>query len=405
MRIAVFTDSFYPELGGIQDSVLAMNRALGERGHEILVFAPAPGPRDYALASLPVGEIDLGKNVRLRRLFSLPIPSSTRQSRLLLPTGRTWRELATFRPDIVHTHTFLGAGWEAVSVARRLRVPLVGTNHWAIGEFGAYIPFAAALFARTSVKAVTWYYNRCAIVTGPSRSVVDEMQAFGLRRPSTVVSNPIDTVMFRPPTPTEKITLKSRLGFSNATILYAGRLAIEKNIDVLIRALALLKHSVPEVMLALAGHGTARGRLEQLALELDVAHRVKFLGTLDKTALADAYRAADVFSIASTSETQSMVLLQAMSSGLPAVGARWRALAENIPSVAGFLAQPGKPEDFAAKLATILTQPSLKESMGNHATQIALRFSIENVINAWEKIYASTISAFPTPFSRVARLH
>lgn len=393
MRVAVFTDSFYPELGGIQDSVLAMTRALGERGHEIVVCAPASARRDYEIASLPVAEADLGANVSVRRFFSLPIPSSTGQSRLVLPTGRRWRELASFRPDIVHTHTFLGAGWEAVSVARRLRVPIVGTNHWAIGEFGAYIPFAAALFARTSVKAVTSYYNRCAVVTGPSRSVVDEMQAHGLRRPFAVVSNPIDTSLFHPSTLAEKISLKLRLGFSNATILYAGRLAIEKNIDVLIRAVALLKRNVPDVMLALAGHGTARDRLERLARELDIADRLRFLGTLDKTALADAYRAADVFAIASTSETQSMVLLQAMSSGLPAVGARWRALTEYIPSVAGLLAEPGNAEDFAAKLETILRQRSVRESMGHHAARTAQRFSTSNVIETWEDIYASTIRA------------
>lgn len=399
MRIAVFTDSFYPELGGIQDSIAATARALGDRGHQILICAPAPAQGDYEVAGLPVGEIDLGKNVSVRRFFSLPVPSSTRQSRLFVPTGGRWRELVAFGPDLVHTHTFFGAGWEAIRAARRLSIPLVGTNHWAIGEFSAYVPFAAALFTRTSVKAVTGYYNGCAFVTGPSRSVVDEMQAFGLRAPHAVVSNPIDTLLFRPATPAEKLSLKTRLGFSQATIVYAGRLAVEKNIDVLIRVLALLKSRVPDVMLALAGHGSERGRLERLANELDVAHHVKFLGTLDKTALADAYRAADVFAIASTSETQSMVLLQAMSSGLPAVAARWRALTEYLPDNAGFLAEAGNAEDFAAKLATILGQPSLKVEMGAHATRACQRYSVANVVRTWEEIYAS-LMVFPSRCSR-----
>ena len=176
-------------------------------------------------------------------------------------------------------------------------------------------------------------------------------------------------------------------------------MAVEKNIDVLIRALALFKRDVPDAMLALAGHGSERVRLERLARELDVAHRVKFLGTLDKTALADAYRAADVFAIASTSETQSMVLLQAMSSGLPAVAARWRALTEYLPSDAGFLAEPGKPEDFAVKLASILRQPDLKESMGARAARICERYSVANVVRTWEEIYASTLLAFASPRS------
>ena len=158
MRILLFTDSFYPELGGIQDSLIATSRELGARGHEVVVCAPSAGRRDYEITDLPVIEIDLGDNVLVRRLLSLPVPSSTRQSRLLLPTGRRWREMARVRPDVVHTHTFLGAGWEAVRTARCLHVPLIGTNHWAIGAFDAYLPIPAPLFAQADTRAVTWYY-------------------------------------------------------------------------------------------------------------------------------------------------------------------------------------------------------------------------------------------------------
>jgi len=389
MRIVFFTDSFYPELGGIQDSILLTARALGERGHHIVLYAPSASPRDYRLAGLPVQEIDLGKRVEIRRLFAVPVPSSTRQSRLLLPTGRRWRELVDWRPDVLHTHTFLGAGWEALVAARRLGVPLVGTNHWAIGEFSMYAPVGARQFARYSVKAATAYYNRCAFVTGPSRSVVDEMRAYGLRKPARVVSNPIDTMLFRPGDARERRMLKHRLGFSDATILYAGRLALEKNIDVLVRALASVVREIPDAMLALAGHGTDRPRLERLAAALGVGQRVRFLGTLDKPALAEAYRAADVFAIASTSETQSMVLLQAMSSELPAVGARWRALPEYIGDDAGLLAEPGDASQFAAHLLSILRAPSMRATMGERAAAIARRFGLAETVSAWEQIYAA----------------
>ncbi|MGN6581329.1 MAG: glycosyltransferase [Bordetella sp.] len=389
MRIAFFTDSFYPELGGIQDSIMLTARALGERGHQIMVYAPSASPRDYFRAGLPVQEIDLGERVQVRRLFSVPVPSSTGQSRLLLPTGRRWRELADWRPDVLHTHTFLGAGWEALVAARRLGVPLVGTNHWAIGEFSMYAPIGARQFARYSVKAATAYYNRCDFVTGPSHSVIDEMRVYGLRKPARVVSNPIDTVLFRPGNAGERQALKRRLGFSDATILYAGRLAVEKNIDVLIRAFASVAREIPDAIFALAGHGSDRPRLARLAEELGVGQQVRFLGTLDKPALADAYRAADVFAIASTSETQSMVLLQAMSSGLAAVGARWRALPEYIGDDAGLLAEPGDAAQFAAHLLSMLRTPSMRAQMGERATAIARRFGLAETVSAWEQIYAA----------------
>lgn len=402
MRIAVFTDSFYPELGGIQDSVLYACRELGRRGHQVVIFAPGATRHDFKLAGVPGNEVDAGENVEIRRLFSLPVPSSTGQSRLLVPTGRRWRRLLPFAPDIIHTHTFLGAGLEALRAARRLAVPLVGTNHWAIGEFGGYTPFSADFFRTASVRTVTRYYNRCAMVTGPSHSVIDEMRAFGLCRPHLVVSNPVDTAQFRPAPDARRAALKRTYGFSNATIIYAGRLADEKKIDVLIRSVPVIARQVPDVMLALAGHGSARHRLEQLARALGVGERVRFLGTLDKPTLANAFHAADVFAIASTSETQSMVLIQAMSAGLPVVGARWRALPEYIDARSGFLAQPGDHEDFACRLTQLLQSGTLRKQMGDHAVRQTRQFSITSVTSRWEEIYAGLSLAVPEGMPRIS---
>ena len=277
---------------------------------------------------------------------------------------------------------------EAVRSARRLRVPLVGTNHWAIGAFDAYVPIPAPLFANAGIKAVTWYYNHCDIVTGPSRSVLDEMRNFGLRRPHVVISNPIDTALYRPRPPAERQHLKAARSFSEATILYAGRLAVEKNIDILIRALHLLRREFPHAMLALAGHGSARPELEALAHALGVASQVRFLGTLSAASLAEACQAADIFATASTSETQCMALLPAMSTGLPAVGARSRALVEYAED-AGLLAEPGDAGDVAAKLGMLLRNPSLRHDMGSRAQRFAERFSLADVASRWEELYTS----------------
>lgn len=393
-RIVMFTDSFYPELGGIQDSVAITAQGLGQQGHAVRIYGPTASQRDYAIAQLPVEELDLGGNVSIRRMLALPVPGPTRQSRLVAPVGQYWRDAAAFRPDIIHTHTFFGAGWEALRAARRLRLPIVGTNHWAIGAFGAYMPLPRQTFARTSTKLVTWYYDHCTFVTAPSRSVLCEMQDHGLTTAGRVISNPIDTDTFRPAAVEEKARLKAKLNFSPATIVYAGRLAVEKNIDILIRALALMQDDLPAAMLVLAGHGTAQRQLELLARQLGIAERVIFLGTLDKGRLAEVFRAADAFAIASTSESQSMVLLQAMSAGLPAVGARCRALPEYITADCGLLAAPGDPADFARQLTALLSDPGRQETMGRRAHRAASRFSVATVVAAWEETYAMTIQTY-----------
>ena len=388
MKIAIFSDSFYPELGGIQDSIALSARTLGGRGHQIQFHVPQASAHDFAIAGIPEREIDLGPNVSVCRYASFHIPSPTKQSRFVPPTFRRWRQVREFRPDVIHTHTFFGLGWEALRTAKKLHVPLIGTNHSAVAAFADYMPFARKTFAALTFGAVVRYYNSCNFVSGPSRSVIEDMQALGLRVPSDVVSNPIDTDVFCPVTSEEKRALKQRLSFSEATIIYAGRFGMEKNIDVLIRALPLVRKSIPEAMLALAGHGSDEARLRNIAKEGGLESAVRFLGTLSHQALAEAYQASDLFAIASTSETQSMVLLQAMNCALPAVGADSLSLKEYIPIEAGFRAVPGSEEDFSSKVTRVLKDRQEGERLSAGALTFGQKFSPEAVVSRWEEIYA-----------------
>lgn len=387
MRIAMFSDSFHPELGGIQDSILACARELGVRGHRILLFAPSAAARDYARANLPVAEVDLGPNVTVHRVFSLPVPSSSQQSRAVVPAGRCGPVVGKFRPDLVHSHTFLGLGLEALWAARRTAVPLVGTNHWAVGAFDLYAPFGHAAVRRFGLHAVARYYQCCDRVTAPSRFTADEMAANGLTRPCSVISNPIDTQRFHPVDAATRHRLQTRFGVGPGTIVYAGRLAREKGIDVLIRALALIGAECPDATLVLAGHGSAGDDLAALADRLGVGHRVRFVGTLDHDTLAQLFAAADLFAIASPSETQSMVLLQAMACGLPAVGVRCGGLTEHIPATAGCLVEPGCAEAFSGTLMRLMADPVARKRMGERARQFAETFSIARIVDTWEDLY------------------
>ncbi len=392
MRVAIFTDGFYPELGGIQDSVQLLAKTLGGRGHQVLCVVPSASPSDYALSHVPEKEIDLGKNVRITRVPSLLVKGSNLQSRLVLPTFTRWRLLREFKPDIIHTQTFFGLGIEALRASRKLRIPMVGTNHSAVREFMVYAPFAAELLGRLTLKAVIWYYNRCDFVTGPSHSVLDEMAQYGLKAPHEPVSNPIDTTIFQKRTREERDALKKKFGFSDSTVIYAGRLGREKNIDVLLRAIGQVRAKIPNAMLALAGHGRDEARLRALVTELGIEKSVRFLGTLSQAALAEAYAASEVFSIASTSETQSMVLLQAFICGLPAVSADWRSLHEYTPETAGFRARSLDSADFAQKMTTLLQDSELREQLGEGAYRFGSQFSPEAVAAVWERVYADTIA-------------
>ena len=388
MKIAMFTDYFFPELGGIQDSVATIGQALGRRGHRVDIYAPCYGRRDYRRIGSSLHERDLGANVHVHRRRSLPFPSSTQQSRAALTSPLSWIRLGLrSRPDVIHAHSFFGVGLEALLSAACLRIPVIGTNHTTVAGFAPHIPVSAELAS----AYVRWFYNRCDYITAPSRSVIEELGPARLHPPYRVVSNPIDTLLFTPATPAERDALKARLGLSRPTITYAGRLGPEKNVDVLLRAVALLAESGTSPDLAIAGHGSHETALRNLAAELRIAHHVRFLGTLNQAELARLLRVSDTFAIMSTSETQSMVLLQAMASGVPVVAAASRALPEFVGPANGVLVEPYDHVALAQALGDLLAAPERRWKLGDAGRQSAGKYCTETITDEWEALYRSVL--------------
>lgn len=389
MRIAIFSDNFYPELGGIQDSILAMGKEFVRRGHAVAFFVPSFSARDCHIANVPFAELPTEKGIEIHRFSSVHIPSSTQQSRLVIPTFQRYRTLKKFNPDVIHTHTFVGVGLEALSAAKHLKVPLIGTNHWAVSGFQEYPFLKYRWFLRLALRYLTWYYNHCTFVTAPSKLAIHEIEKGGLKPPYEVLSNPIDITTFRAGSDTEISALRSHFGLTGPTVVFAGRLAPEKKIDVTIRALALLKKDIPNVQFAVAGHGSERKKLENLAQSLGVGSNVKFLGTLTPAGVADLFRASHVCAITSTSESQSMTLLQAMACGLPAVGVDALALPEYIQDgVTGRIVPPDDFAQVAAALKELLMDEERRKKYGSAASEfVRSKFGTPAVVDRFEKIY------------------
>lgn len=371
--------------------LLTLAKYLAKRGHQIRLYVPYYSPTNFKDGNFPPQELNLGERVTIRRLFSLPYPAGTNQARVVVPTALRWVDLKLFRPDIIHTHHFFGAGFEALVAAKALGVPLLGTNHTAISAFVRYSPFLSQKLATLGLKYVSWYYNHCCFVTAPSEELLTEMVHYGLRKPHCVMPNPIELGIFSPLDQAQKNILKNKFSLSNQTIVYAGRLAAEKNVDEIIKALPLIKRKFPAIILALAGHGKARGTLEQLAANLGVTAQVRFFGTLDKKNLAELFNASELFVSASTSESQPLTLLQALATGLPAVGVRARGLAENIKPNFGVLAEPGDVPDFAHNIISALNDHSTREKYAKAGLIYAHEHDAEPVALAWESLYQSLL--------------
>lgn len=389
MRIAIFSDNFYPELTGISDSLISLSRELGRRGHQVHFYVPRYSAKDHAISKAEHAEIDLGPNVAITRFSSFFFGAGSGQGRMVIPNGLRYLQVREFDPDVIHTQTFFGVGFEALITSRMLKKPLIGTNHTAIKEFLRYNPLESKWVDDLIVKYVNWYYGQCLLVTGPSQSVFEEMDRDGFKKKGIPLSNPIDTETFRPLPDREGI--RKKLGIGKYPIVHAGRFAKERSIDVIIRALPLVKKEIPEAELVLCGRGPDEQELRTLAKSLNVIDSVKFIGFVEQQVLVEVYNSGMVFAITSTADTQSMVMMQAMACGVPVVGVRARALPEYINDSNGFLIEPGDEKALAQRIVEILKDEGLQKRLGDGGRKTAERYSTPAVVSEWESLYTRAI--------------
>lgn len=394
MKIAMYSENFYPELSGITDSLIESARELGGLGHDVDFYVPKYSPKDFATYNVPYEEIDLGKNVTIHRMSSFRFPAPTQQGRMVVPTFLRWIGMRKNRPDIIHVHLFFGVGMEALAASKFLKIPLVGTNHTPITEFLRYGPASGKFLDKIGLRFVSWFYNRCEQITAPSQGILDEMKQNGFCKPCRVISNPVDLRNFSPVTEELRREMKNTFMLSDFTVLYTGRLAVEKHVDVLIRAMALLKDKIPNITFAITGHGDADESLKKLVEELGLGGIVKFFGTLTVEDHAKIYKAADVFAIASTAETQSLSLMKAMATGIPSIGVNARALPEYIKKQNGFILEPGDYKGISEKILYLFENPEKRTELGKNGIAMVQGYSPAKIASEWNTLYKEVYSKY-----------
>lgn len=394
MKIAIFVDSFYPVLGGMEDATALLAKSLGEAGQQVDLYIPYFNRRNYLGRHLPIGDLDLGPNVHFYHLFSLPLPYWLFAARLVIPTLSGYRLLRRNRPDLIHVQSIWGAGLEALLASRLLNIPLVGTNHSIISAFGDYLPFARQFLTRALVRYDAWFYNHCHLVSAPSLSALKALEGSGLIVPRRVISNIIERDIFSTLTDCgEKEKIKDEFGFGGhcPLIAFAGRFAIEKRVEIILQAVNLVQRDLPEVLLALAGSGVQQRNWEKLIARLGIEQNVKFVGRLGKEQLAKLFQIANVFAIASPVESQGMVALQAMSTGLPVVGVNGQAIPEYVNHENGYIVPVDDYRAMAECLLKLLKDPLTAQALGRKGREKVEPYAKESIIHQWTEVYRSVI--------------
>lgn len=396
MRIAIFSDNFYPEISGISDSIITTGKELAKLGHVINYFAPKYSKKNYDLLRLPKEEINLGENIKITRLTSFPYPTGTAQSRLVIPGGFSITAVRKFNPDVIHTNDIASMGIEALICAKILNKPLVGTDHTPMVEFLKYSPIKGKIIQSMISRYDAWYYNQCNFVSSPCNAIFEEIKKYGFKKPvHRALSNPIYIEEYKPVK--NSWPLKKKYGLFDYSILYMGRLALEKRIDISLKALAKLVKKYPKIGLVIAGKGAAEKDLQYLTKELHLENNVKFFGFLkDKKDMIGIYNACDLFSMTSIAETQSIVMMQAMACKMPVIAVKAWGLKEYVNEKNGILIDPNDSDELAEKIEYLYKNPQISKKLGEGGRDFVENFSPEKIAKEWEKIYEATITNHKT---------
>ncbi|GMV37162.1 MAG: glycosyl transferase [Fimbriimonadales bacterium] len=378
MNVAIFSDSYLPVLNGVSVSVHTLVAGLRERGHRVWVFAPAfpgHGDADADVVRFPSVLTPWAKNYPLARP---PFRATLRQ----------FRELPI---EIVHTHTPFTVGFCGLRWAESAGLPILSTYHTLYDRYVHYVPFLTRRYVAYKVaKHTRYYYGRVTRVITPSRAAAEVLRHHGVTTPIEIIRTGIPTAE-----PVPKADARARLGIprDETMLLYVGRLAIEKNLGLLLECLRRWRITVPNCRLRLVGDGPGRPALESRAAELGVRERLTVHGQAGHDEVLVYMAAADLFVFPSTSETQGLVIGEAQSMGLPAVAVRGGGAPETIEHGVDGMVVADDPQEFAQAVEAILCNPALRATMSDNALRSPARISPEEYVSRIERSYEEVLGA------------
>ncbi len=391
MRIGFFTDTYTPQINGVVTSIRLFKAALEARGHEVFVFAPTPQTPD-----------DADDTVRFRSMPFVFQPEMRVAAPVSLDALRLLDEVEL---DVVHAHDPFAIGLFGLQVARRHKIPYVHTYHTLYPEYVHYV-WETRLTKRVAERLSREYCEACDSIIAPSSKIEDYLRDWGVKRPIEILATGVDVAKYSHVNPERITALRERLhlGPEDRVALFMGRLGREKNVETLIRALWHCRCS--KAKLVVCGDGPHRAELEDVVADLSLRNRVVFAGYLEGEDTVAAYHTAHLFAFASTSETQGLVVGEAMAAGLPVVAASDRAVEDFVIDGESGLIVPGRPEDLAHALDALFDDEPRRLAYSRAAEERARVFSIERQAEKLERHYLRDIELYEphTILPRIAAL-
>lgn len=385
LNIAYFLDNFFPQVNGVVTSSINTCSEMSKRGHRVLAVAPKPFdlknyPEDYFPYDI---------------VFQDGFPAYFYPDFNFTYTfdNKIYKKLKEFKPDLIHFHAPFTLGYQAIRIAKKLKVPVVGTFHTFFAE-----PEYLKLIGMENNKFLQnfgWFYsnnffNKCDMAVSPGKATAEILKKNKLKTPIQIISNGVECMKYQNFNCSYKLTFSYKEEFDY--ILYIGRVSQEKDIDILLDSLTILLKKKKNTILVVVGGGPSIEDLKKRSVELGIKDNVIFTGMIPNKDLLESglLKKVKLFVTASTSENQPMTILESIMFGLPIVGVDARGVPELVEGN-GFIVKPKDPEALAEKMYEILSSEKLRETFSKRSLELSEKYDIRNTSDVMEKMYMSLL--------------
>ena len=383
MKIAFFTNCYKPLINGVVSSIVSLKESFEKKGHETFIFAPrVESYQDEEANIFRYHSINLTHRVK----YPVAIPLSLRAG----------QAITAFKPDIIHLHHPFVLSLPAIMYAAKLKIPKVLTIHTQYERYAYYVSPIPHVITNEAIRRIIFNLSdKVDIITTPSQSMKDLIGNYKIKKEVAVIPNAIDIDLFREKDEQEIALLRKELQISpdDIVILYLGRVSLEKNIDKIIKALAIVRDKkIDNFKFIVVGDGTAVKQLNSLADSLGLTEKVKFVGAIEREKVRHYYQIGDIFSFSSTSETFGMVIIEALASGLPVLAVKAPGAVDIITDGLDGILVEDDVYQFAEQLENLIKNRELRQELSSNALQTVKRYSSDTISDQVLALYKKLLS-------------
>ncbi len=380
MRILMISDVYFPRINGVSTSIQIFRQELIRLGHQVTLIAPDYGEQaeEKDIIRIPARKVLFDPEDRFMQ---------SRAIKALVP------KLKADNYDIIHIQTPFVAHYLGTYLARRLNLPCIETYHTFFEEYlYHYVPFIPRPWMRAIARLFTRKQcNAVDAVVVPSTAMQAVLKNYGVTQIMQIIPTGLELENFKD-CDGQQFRQQHGVDAKRPVLVHIGRVAYEKNIHFILNMLSQLKKSVPNVLLIIAGEGPALASLKKQVKQQSLTDNVLFVGYLSRAdALLNCYCAGDVFVFSSRTETQGLVLLEAMALGVPVVSTAVMGTIDILTPRRGALVSPEEPQIFADNVKRIIENPFLRERLSKEAKQYVQNWTAPTMAQQMAAFYDSLV--------------